>query len=84
MSSDNGRPASKTAFLQPRGLVNNSNTCYMNSVGSALVPKDDWFLLIFQVLQILIFCVPFYDFLDKIAQKATHQFKSDTPVIDAM
>jgi ubiquitin carboxyl-terminal hydrolase 10 len=33
MSSDNGRPASKTAFLQPRGLVNNSNTCYMNSVG---------------------------------------------------
>ncbi len=41
-------------------------------------------MLTSQVLQILIFCVPFYDFLDKIAQKAAHRFKSDTPVIDAM
>jgi ubiquitin carboxyl-terminal hydrolase 10 len=83
MSSDSGIPASKTAFLQPRGLVNNSNTCYMNSVRSALFSKTINSLT-FQVLQILIFCVPFYDFLDKIALKATHQFKSDTPVIDAM
>lgn len=32
MGPEVGRPASKTAFLQPRGLVNNGNTCYMNSV----------------------------------------------------
>ena len=82
MGSDVTGVISKTAFLQPRGLVNNSNTCYMNSVCSVLASEDD--SLTPQVLQILIFCVPFYDFLDKIAQKAPHHFKSDTPVIDAM
>lgn len=31
--------ASKMAFLQPRGLVNNGNTCYMNSVGVSPVSR---------------------------------------------
>ncbi|KIX09053.1 uncharacterized protein Z518_00131 [Rhinocladiella mackenziei CBS 650.93] len=36
------------------------------------------------VLQVLVFCLPFYDLLAKIAQRSPHAFKSDTPLIDAI
>ncbi|KAK8021140.1 hypothetical protein PG990_006278 [Apiospora arundinis] len=36
------------------------------------------------ILQVLIFCTPFYDFLDQVSQKAVHSFKSATPLVDAM
>ncbi|KAI1624383.1 ubiquitin thiolesterase [Exophiala viscosa] len=36
------------------------------------------------VLQVLVFCLPFYDFLAKVAQRARYAFKSDTPLIDAI
>ncbi|GIZ38017.1 hypothetical protein CKM354_000144400 [Cercospora kikuchii] len=54
-------------FLEPRGLVNTGNMCYMNSI-----------------LQVLVFCVPFYNFLDQVRQRTVHSMKSDTPLIDAM
>ncbi|KAL8654462.1 MAG: hypothetical protein Q9210_001497 [Variospora velana] len=57
----------RVAFIEPRGLVNTGNMCYMNSV-----------------LQILIFCVPFYDLLEQLGRRATHSFKSETPLVDAM
>ncbi|KAL1898739.1 hypothetical protein Cpir12675_001742 [Ceratocystis pirilliformis] len=58
----------RIAFLEPRGLVNGGNMCYMNSI-----------------LQVLLHCIPFYDFLDQVSKKATHSFnKSETPLIDAM
>lgn len=57
----------KTVFLEPRGLINTGNMCYMNSV-----------------LQVLMFCSPFYDFLDQISKRAAHSFKSETPLLDAM
>ncbi|KAF7186610.1 putative ubiquitin carboxyl-terminal hydrolase 3 [Pseudocercospora fuligena] len=54
-------------FLEPRGLVNTGNMCYMNSI-----------------LQVLVFCVPFYNFLDQVRQRTVHSMKSDTPLVDAM
>lgn len=36
------------------------------------------------MLQVLIFCIPFYNFLDLVGKRAAHSFKSDTPLIDAM
>ncbi|UNI20902.1 Ubiquitinyl hydrolase 1 [Purpureocillium takamizusanense] len=54
-------------FLEPRGLINTGNMCYMNSV-----------------LQTLMFCVPFHDFLGQVSKRAVHSFKSDTPLINAM
>ncbi|KAF2856494.1 ubiquitin carboxyl-terminal hydrolase-like protein 10 [Plenodomus tracheiphilus IPT5] len=57
----------KVAFIEPRGLVNTGNLCYMNSI-----------------LQVLLFCAPFYDFLDQVAKRAAHSFKSETPLLDAM
>ncbi|KAH9868171.1 hypothetical protein J1614_007243 [Plenodomus biglobosus] len=57
----------KVAFIEPRGLVNTGNLCYMNSI-----------------LQVLLFCAPFYDFLDQVAKRAAHSFKSETPLVDAM
>ncbi|SLM33874.1 ubiquitin c-terminal [Lasallia pustulata] len=62
-----GHDETKIAFLEPRGLVNTGNMCYMNAI-----------------LQILLFCTPFYDFLDKVGKQAMHSFKSDTPMVDAM
>jgi hypothetical protein len=37
-----------------------------------------------QILQVLLFCIPFYDFLDQASRKAAHSFKSDTSLVDAM
>jgi ubiquitin carboxyl-terminal hydrolase 10 len=73
------------AFLEPRGLVNTGNMCYMNSVRSYL-----WHLTTFhdpdlsQILQGLLYCVPFYSFLEVVASRAAHSFKSETPMLDAM
>ena len=37
-----------------------------------------------QVLQVLLYCIPFYGFLDKVGKQAAHSFKGDTPLLDAM
>ncbi|CZT11632.1 related to ubiquitin carboxyl-terminal hydrolase 10 [Rhynchosporium agropyri] len=36
------------------------------------------------VLQVLIFCTPFFSFLDQVSKRAAHSFKSETPLIDAL
>lgn len=37
-----------------------------------------------QILQTLVFCVPFYDFLDQVSKRAAHSFKSNIPLVEAM
>jgi ubiquitin carboxyl-terminal hydrolase 10 len=74
---------SKVTFLEPRGLVNTGNMCYMNSACSPPSPSYS-LLTVLQVLQVLVFCSPFYNFLDQVGKSATHSFKGDTPLIDAM
>lgn len=77
----------KVSFIEPRGLINTGNMCYMNSV-CAPIPThlriDFLQLTLAQVLQVLMFCIPFYDFLQQVSNRAAHSFKSDTPLIDAM
>ncbi|KAJ9617026.1 hypothetical protein H2200_000747 [Cladophialophora chaetospira] len=36
------------------------------------------------VLQVLVFSLPFYDFISQVADRAPHTFKSDTPLVDAI
>jgi ubiquitin carboxyl-terminal hydrolase 10 len=75
---------SKIAFLKPRGLVNTGNMCYMNSVSDLTSCYNLRLLTYWQVLQVLVSCVPFYSFLDQVGKRAPHSFKSGTPLIDAM
>ncbi|KAL2863792.1 mRNA-binding ubiquitin-specific protease UBP3 [Aspergillus lucknowensis] len=67
LGEDVSQYSDKVAFLEPRGLVNTGNMCYMNSV-----------------LQILVSCVPFYQFLDHLGKRASHSFQSDSPMVDAL
>ncbi|KAJ9658785.1 hypothetical protein H2201_007643 [Coniosporium apollinis] len=36
------------------------------------------------ILQVLVFCIPLFDFLDQLGKRAAHSFKSETPLLDAM
>ncbi|KAJ5090340.1 hypothetical protein N7532_009024 [Penicillium argentinense] len=67
LGEDVSQYSDKIGFLEPRGLVNTGNMCYMNSV-----------------LQILVSCVPFYQFLDYVGRRAVHSFQSDVPLIDSL
>lgn len=67
LGDDVSQYSDKVTFLEPRGLVNTGNMCYMNSV-----------------LQILVSCVPFYQFLDHIGKRASHSIHSDFPMVDAL
>ncbi|RKF60815.1 Ubiquitin carboxyl-terminal hydrolase 21 [Erysiphe neolycopersici] len=66
-SFDASSGESNLTFLEPRGLVNAGNMCYMNSI-----------------LQVLVFCTLFFDFLDQVSKRAVYSFKSTTPLLDAM
>jgi ubiquitin carboxyl-terminal hydrolase 10 len=37
-----------------------------------------------QILQALVFCVPFYEFLEQVRKRAAYSFKTETPMVDAM
>lgn len=83
---DDFKADTRIAFLEPRGLVNTGNMCYMNSVSylactNLQSAETD---LNRQILQILLFCTPFYNFIDRVGKQVVHNFKSETPLMDAM
>ncbi|KTW26157.1 hypothetical protein T552_03049 [Pneumocystis carinii B80] len=57
----------KNVLIQPRGLINIGNVCFMNVI-----------------LQVLVFCPPFYNLLDEIGKKMTHDLVNDTSLISAL
>lgn len=59
LGEDVSQYSDKIAFLEPRGLINTGNMCYMNSV-----------------LQILVSCIPFYQFLDHVGRRISHSVQS--------
>ncbi|KAI9834477.1 MAG: hypothetical protein M1826_002631 [Phylliscum demangeonii] len=71
--------ARRVSFLEPRGLVNTGNMCYMNSMEFVSFEAD-----FNQVLQILIFCTPFSQFLERVGQHSKHSFKDNTPLLDGL
>ncbi|KAK9462960.1 uncharacterized protein V1516DRAFT_689836 [Lipomyces oligophaga] len=36
------------------------------------------------ILQILLYCVPFYSFIESMSKKLSHQFNSQTPILDSL
>ncbi|EMR08095.1 hypothetical protein PNEG_03535 [Pneumocystis murina B123] len=54
-------------LIQPRGLINIGNVCFMNVI-----------------LQVLVFCPPFYNLLDEIGKKMTHSLVNNTSLISAL
>ena len=87
MGDDVTEYSDKVAFLEPRGLVNTGNMCYMNSVCyiySRSAINRSYTNVTLQVLQVLVSCVPFYRFLDHLGRQAAHSIQSDFPLIDAM
>lgn len=54
-------------MIQPRGLVNSGNMCFMNAI-----------------LQVLVYCPPFYNLFDRIGKEVRQKMSSHTPLMDAM
>lgn len=75
---------STVPFLQPRGLINTGNMCFMNSVSARENADHVDALILIKVLQMLVFCGPFYNFLQRLGGQVAHSFKGDTPLFDAM
>lgn len=74
----------RLSYLEPKGLVNTGNMCYMNSVSCSRDRKRRSFANTIQILQVLVFCTPFYNFLSQVRQRTVHSLHSTTPLLDAM
>lgn len=80
------RNGEKVVFIEPRGLHNSGVDCFMNSVSVSVrnITSKSLIKICAQILQVLLFCTPFYAFLSQVKTRSALSFRNDTPLLEAM
>jgi ubiquitin carboxyl-terminal hydrolase 10 len=70
--------------LQPRGMINQGNMCFENSVCLSCGCRIKFLAETFdQILQVLVFCAPFYNLMHALSQHLRHDLSGKTRLLEA-